>query len=1116
MKLKKTLSVLLVAVMLLSVMPFTAFAADEVSETISLVYGQSPISGTHYSVSADNLVGESALTINDIHPMTINARKGETITKVVLTYSRVDDKNTLSASAGTFDGDATFSNINAQQVTISSWDNVDISAVRVYFEGNLNNPTVTLTGGANAKSSGGLSTQSYLPGAMDTVTYTALADATFPEFEAYTLNGVTVERTSEKAVTVSGTPTANTAITVPDAESSSKIVTWNASLINDYIGDKVSEESSYSDTANGITLTKSEGEISYFGKGYLETNDGTTLVFSSTTGKFTSIEIEANDIYCECNWTEDENILKWNGTPSESVSLTGDLFIQGISSITFVIEPNTYTVTWQNADGTTLETDTDVAEGTTPTYDGATPTKATDEKYMYFFSGWSPEVTAVTGDITYTAQFDKQVVGLYLREGDVVDKDETIRFPLVKRGDEFSGHVLKVYLDGELVKSVEVPDASSIEPDRYYTTTQKCIVSEFSKGSQWPTIRNTIYLTSLHTVTWQNEDGTVLETDTDVAAGTTPTYDGETPTKAEDSQYTYTFAGWSPAVTDVTGDVTYTATFTATKKMQPVAEVNGTQYATLEEAIAAANEGDTVKLLDDIDFTETYAKRAGHYLDISGLTIDLDGHTITTYTNGVLWFGNDATIKNGSFVGLSDDQYRDYAITVYGKEAGYLEQTQTVASSNITLENLDVTGGISAWKAQNVVIKNCDVAANNYYAVWADVDNTTVVIESGSFTSNCVKTNGVIGAAKQDTNSTITITGGDFTVPAKKNLVLSSTIGSQVNISGGTFNVVVPEKYCAEGFTPVTTPDAQGKYTVEPLGANNGVSLTIGKDITSNYYVDYQAYEGAYEIEYTYNSISENERQELETKSVYLDNIPASMLEGGRVKITVSQAPAQMGELTEIKILNEASDVLDTLHYSSKTYCDNIIAMDDDALAEYAGTAEKAAALKTLCNTIIAYGYAAQGVFADYETTAITTADFSTAVKNQIDAAYCYAEHSVNNSGAVKFKSVSFACTKDARLRFYLDTAAATGKPAAPKEVNGHAATLKYVVNEGVKVYYIEVSGIDAVDFDQKMEVSYGGSSISCSVLDFCGIAFTYGDTPVQNLARTLIVYNQNAEAYFG
>ena len=302
--------------------------------------------------------------------------------------------------------------------------------------------------------------------------------------------------------------------------------------------------------------------------------------------------------------------------------------------------------------------------------------------------------------------------------------------------------------------------------------------------------------------------------------------------------------------------------------------------------------------------------------------------------------------------------------------------------------------------------------------------------------------------------------------------------------------------------------------TDEPSEANNGASLTIGQDITSNYYVDYQAYEGAYEIEYTYNTISENERQEFEIKSVYLDNIPASMLEGGRVKITVSQAPAQMGELTEIKILNEASDVLDTLHYSSKTYCDNIIAMDDDVLAEYAGTAEKAAQLKTLCHTVVAYGEAAQAVFADYETTPVACA--SNAVKNQIDAAYCYAEHSVNNNGTVKFKSVSFACTKDARLRLFLDTAAATGKPAAPVEKNGYSTAIKYVVNEGVKVYYIEVSGINAVDFDKKMEVSYGGSSISCSVLDFCGLAFTYGDTPVQNLARTLIVYNQNAEAYFG
>ena len=65
----------------------------------------------------------------------------------------------------------------------------------------------------------------------------------------------------------------------------------------------------------------------------------------------------------------------------------------------------TYTVTWKNGD-TVLETDTGVAAGSMPSYDGQTPTKAEDEQYVYEFSGWSPVVSAATQDAVYQAQFN--------------------------------------------------------------------------------------------------------------------------------------------------------------------------------------------------------------------------------------------------------------------------------------------------------------------------------------------------------------------------------------------------------------------------------------------------------------------------------------------------------------------------------------------------------------------------------------------------------------------------------------------------------------------------------------------------------------------------------------
>lgn len=66
-----------------------------------------------------------------------------------------------------------------------------------------------------------------------------------------------------------------------------------------------------------------------------------------------------------------------------------------------------------------------------------------------------------------------------------------------------------------------------------------------------------------YTIRWINDDGTVLETDTNVGEGVVPTYDQATnPTKEGEGLISYTFKGWNKEVVAANGDATYVATYT--------------------------------------------------------------------------------------------------------------------------------------------------------------------------------------------------------------------------------------------------------------------------------------------------------------------------------------------------------------------------------------------------------------------------------------------------------------------------------------------------------------------------------------------------------------------------
>ncbi len=221
-----------------------------------------------------------------------------------------------------------------------------------------------------------------------------------------------------------------------------------------------------------------------------------------------------------------------------------------------------------------------------------------------------------------------------------------------------------------------------------------------------------------------------------------------------------------------------------------VAQVGETKYYTLQEAIGAAANGETVTLLKDVaeKGVEVEAGSGEFFVQILAkpVVVDLGGFTL----KGSFYLNNGAalTIDNGAIETL--DGNKSSCIESVG---GRIVLGERLSAHSSVRHAIRVKGGTAEIKGGTYVADG-----NGTYHVVNVSHASIVTINGGTFTSNKGNsTSGGNAVMIQDSESTVAIKGGVFTNAAGVEGCISAAAG--LVISGGTFDTWAYDKYLAEG-----------------------------------------------------------------------------------------------------------------------------------------------------------------------------------------------------------------------------------------------------------------------------------------------------------------------------